>query len=39
MRDFERRRCTRCQTVMRIVDGSQRTGRDKIFFKDEIEEA
>lgn len=32
MREFEVRRCPHCRRIMRVVDGSQRTFRDKTYF-------
>lgn len=33
MRPFEVRRCPKCGTIMHVVDGSQRTTRDKTWFR------
>ena len=32
MREFEVRRCLRCGAVMRVVEGSERSTRTKVFF-------
>lgn len=32
MRQHEVRRCPKCNHVLRVVDGSQRTFKDKVYF-------